>query len=104
MAVLSVDLAYRSYADVGAVVLEGGYGFTECELLRLPLTSAPSPDALANYLDEVCVRKGIHLLLLDGLQGWKAKDNGLAHSPALREETEYTGEDRRADVGETGEL
>jgi len=80
MAVLSVDLAYRKYADVGAVVLERGQGLIQCELLRIPLTGAPSPDALAEYLDRFCLQEGIRLLLLDGPQGWKGKDNGLTHS------------------------
>jgi hypothetical protein len=70
MAVLSVDLAYRNYADVGDVVLERSQGLIQCELLRIPLTGAPSPDALAEYLDRFCLEEAIRLLLLDGPQGW----------------------------------
>ena len=80
VAVLSVDLAYKNYADVGAAVLERDQGLIQCQLVRIPLTGAPSPEALAEYLDRFCFREGIRLLLLDGPQGWKAKDNGLRHS------------------------
>ncbi len=80
MAVLSVDLACKDYADVGAVVLEQKHGLIQCELLRLPLTGAPSAEVLAEYLNRVCLQRGVHILLLDGPQGWKAKDNGLTDS------------------------
>lgn len=79
MAVLSVDLAYKDYAGIGAVVLEHRQALIQCELLRLPLTGVPSPKVLAEYLNAFCLQKGVYILLLDGPQGWKAKCNGLRH-------------------------
>lgn len=80
VAVLSVDLAYKDYADIGAVVLRQSQGAVQCDLVRIPLTGVASPDALAGFLDRFCVQAGIRVLLLDGPQGWKAKENGLIHS------------------------
>ena len=80
MAILSVDLAYRNYADIGVVVLAESRGQISCRLLTIPLTGEPSPEDLAGYLDEFCLQRRINILLLDGPQAWKAKDSGLVHS------------------------
>ena len=80
MTVLSVDLAHKSYSDVGAVVLDQGQGGIHCELLPVSLNGTPSPATLADHLDGFCRQRAIRLLLLDGPQGWKSKDNGLKHS------------------------
>jgi hypothetical protein len=80
MAVLSVDLAYKSYGDIGAVVMDKDPAFIDCQLLHFPLTSAPTPEDLAAFLDEFCSQRSIRVLLLDGPQGWKADSSPLVHS------------------------
>src|SRR5207249_5300558 len=80
--VVSVDLAYRNYRDFGAVVLEGGLGPARYRLVELtsPHARSPEPAHTANLLIELCEREGVFLLLLDGPQGLKSPNNGLAHS------------------------
>jgi len=92
MAVLSVDLAYRRWSDLGVVVLDRalpGDSTTSaanttitCEIL--PLTGdTPGPvDAqlLAGRLNHLCATRDIRVILLDGPQAWKSKTNGLEHS------------------------
>ena len=80
MAILSVDLAYKHYRDIGAVVLQEDQGNIQCELLPLPLTGSPTPDHLATFLHTFCTAREISILLLDGPQGWRADDSPLVHS------------------------
>jgi hypothetical protein len=80
MAILSIDLAYKSYDDIGAVVLEKSQRYISCETLDLRRDVAPTPAKLAETLSEFCEQKKIRILLLDGPQGWKAKNNDLPHS------------------------
>jgi len=80
MAVLSVDLANKSYADIGAVVLRHERDHIRAERLRVEPTGAPLPDVLAAFLNEYCEKAAIRILLLDGPQGWMAPATGLAHS------------------------
>lgn len=80
MAILSVDLAYKNYPDIGAVILEDQPKVISCTLLSTPLEGVPVPRDLAASLDGICAQKNIRILLLDGPQGWKAADNGLFHS------------------------
>lgn len=79
MTVLSVDLAYKSYADIGTAFL--GTQGTEIvvELAPIPLSGSPTPARVAQHLDDLCGESGVRYLLLDGPQGWKLPDNGLEH-------------------------
>ena len=80
MAILSVDLAYKRYADIGVVLLKQIDGDICYDPIKLPSSDDPSPQKLAETLNEICSRNEIRLLMLDGPQGWKADDNGLIHS------------------------
>jgi hypothetical protein len=108
MAILSVDLAYRRWSDLGVVVLDRTgaarqpvsfrllpaaqdgsdrkQGSVACEILPF---SAPEPGAddapidanvLAGRLNHLCGVRGIRMILLDGPQAWKSGNNGLAHA------------------------
>ena len=80
MAVVSVDLAYKKYRDIGIAVLESENGGIACEFVRPTLQGTPEPMTLARYLSDLCTERQSDLLLLDGPQGWKDPDNGLLHS------------------------
>jgi hypothetical protein len=82
VAVISVDLAYKTYADVGAVVLRNHRDHVCGELLPIPLTGQPSPVDLARFLDQSCADVGARVLMLDGPQGWRAPDSISTHSRA----------------------
>src|SRR4029077_5565636 len=86
MAILSVDLAYRNYRDIGIAVLEWDHNLIRCELISIPLSGLPSPGPLAEYLTGFCVQREIRVLVLDGPQGWKAENNGLEHSRRCEKE------------------
>src|SRR5580693_6383666 len=75
MAVLSVDLAYRRWSNLGVVVLDR-------RMERRLDTGAVEPDAkiLAGRLNHLCNVRGIQVILLDGPQAWKSKSNGLEHA------------------------
>lgn len=96
MAVLSVDLAYRRWSDVGIVVLDRSttplapfdYGPSarpiECQIIPSSAEglAAGQIDAnvLAGRLNHLCAVRGIRVMMLDGPQAWKSKNNGLAHA------------------------
>lgn len=82
MAILSVDLAYKRYTDVGAVILEGKRNESCCELIDLSLPGPPSCEALATWANEVSLQKNIQVILLDGPQGWKSRCSPLPHCRA----------------------
>jgi hypothetical protein len=86
MTILSIDLAYKRYTDVGAIVLEQSEDAIRCEQLNLQLSGAPSAERLADRLDVICRQKNIRLILFDGPQGWKAPKNGLIHSRCCERE------------------
>ncbi len=98
MAILSVDLAYRSWTDLGVVILDrdrnwkpplgsaqGLRGPTiDCEIIP-SLTSGEEskpvdPNILAGRLNHLCTQRDIRVLLLDGPQAWKSRNNGLEHA------------------------
>ena len=96
MAVLSVDLAYRRWSDLGIVVLDrtrsepahadqsAGAPTIRCEIL--PSVAAGQnegpidADILAGRLNHLCAVRGIRVMMLDGPQAWKSKTNGFAHA------------------------
>ncbi len=55
MAVLSVDLAYKRYRDIGVVVLREVGDQIRCELVDITLAVTPTPACLADFLDKTCV-------------------------------------------------
>jgi hypothetical protein len=106
MAVLSVDLAYRRWRDLGLVVLErarpsatasaqadpvasatdGAVG-TEavknpirCEIISMDEPGTVDANILAGRLNHLCGVRGIRVIMLDGPQAWKSVNNGLEHA------------------------
>jgi len=86
VAVVSVDLACKAYADMGAVVLRDHRDHVCGELVPIPLAGEPSPADLARFLNRYCADLGARILLLDGPQGWRAIDGASAHSRACERE------------------
>lgn len=80
MPVLSVDLAYIDYRDVGLAVLDEVGETTTCHFVPVALRGRPSPEVLAHYLDRLASDVGAAHLIVDGPQGWKDPNNGLPHS------------------------
>lgn len=102
MAILSVDLAFRRWSDLGIAILGQAPPETEgikpdpldsraaihCELISwdgadldpsIPATPV-HPEVLAGRLNHLCNVRGIRVLMLDGPQAWKSGSNGLAHA------------------------
>lgn len=80
MTVISVDLAYKRYRDIGIVGLTADADGIACEFIRPILHGEPNVGVLAEYLSELCTEWRSNLLILDGPQGWKDPSNGLTHS------------------------
>ena len=94
MSVLSVDLAYRRWSDLGIAILSRPSSGNRqadspiaCELISWDgsdLDQAPKapvhPEILAGRLNHLANVRGIRVLLLDGPQAWKSSHNGLAHA------------------------
>ncbi len=93
MAVLSVDLAYRRWSDLGIVVLDRTPAITDdgeaaspiaCQII--PSSTAGEPEGpidanvLAGRLNHLSTVRGIRVIMLDGPQAWKSKTNGLQHA------------------------
>jgi hypothetical protein len=82
MAVLSVDLAHRRWADIGVCTLEAGADQVVVSPISLPalgLAGAPTAEAVAEVVADLATRVEARLILLDGPQAWKDADNGLLH-------------------------
>lgn len=69
MAIVSVDLAYKRYRDIGIAVLVPENGGIACEFVRPATQEVPELAALARYLSDLCTERQSDLLLLDGPQG-----------------------------------
>jgi hypothetical protein len=96
VAVLSVDLAYRRWTDLGIVVLDRaaaplapfdyGPGARSIACQILPSSAEGQPEGpidanvLAGRLNHLCAVRGIRVMMLDGPQAWKSKSNGFAHA------------------------
>jgi hypothetical protein len=80
MSVLSVDLACRSWSDLGVVLLEQKDSTITCEIIRWNDPDAPPVVELALRLNAICVERGVSVLMLDGPQAWKSEDNGIEFS------------------------
>lgn len=82
MAIVSVDLAYQTWSDIGIVVLYREPTGIAVEAVRSHYQdkSSPTPCAIATALVELCARVNSPFLLIDGPQAWKDPNNGLRHS------------------------
>ena len=83
MAVLSIDLATRSWSDLGVVVLDRstpGENAITCEIISWNDTTSVDAETLAGRVNHLCGVRGIRVLMLDGPQAWKSTTNGLEHS------------------------
>jgi len=92
VAVLSVDLAYRRWSDLGVVLLEtvrpthavssGEFEQTQiaCEIIPWNDPGLVDVNVLAGRLNHLCATRNIRVLMLDGPQAWKSQANGLVHA------------------------
>jgi hypothetical protein len=83
MTVISVDLAYKRYSDIGIAVLHRTVGAVECTFVdpdSEQLNVSPTPESVAHYLVDLCEKYKATLLMIDGPQGWKSPTNGLQNS------------------------
>ena len=92
VAVLSVDLAYRSWSDLGIVVLDRvrtdrprtPVDPISCEIIASMFSyedhGCVDANVLAGRLNHLCNIRGIRVIMLDGPQAWKSRTNGLVHS------------------------
>jgi hypothetical protein len=76
MPVLSVDLACRSWSDLGVVLLEQKDQNIACEIIRWNDPFPPPVVELAIRLNTICLERKAGVLMLDGPQAWKSEDNG----------------------------
>ena len=82
MTVLSVDLAHKSYADVGVCSLRFDrhrIDVTPVRLSAIGLSGPPDLGALAKAVAGLAEQLDARLILIDGPQAWKSPDNGLLH-------------------------
>jgi hypothetical protein len=104
MAVLSVDLAYRRWCDLGIVVLDRQQPSPtkakagelppvrperavdpaetpiQCQIVSWNEPGQVDANILAGRLNHFCGVRGIRVLMLDGPQAWKSGNNGLEHA------------------------
>jgi hypothetical protein len=104
VAILSVDLAYRRWSDLGIVILDRVPSQTpgpmpaahsparglqapstiECRILPSSADGLPlgpiDAGILAGRLNHLCAANNIRVLMLDGPQAWKSSSNGLQHA------------------------
>jgi hypothetical protein len=81
MAVLSVDLAFRRWSDLGIVLLERATdGSIACEIFPWHEAGVVDANTLAGRLNHLCGMRGANVIMLDGPQAWKSQSNGLEHA------------------------
>ena len=87
MAILSVDLAFQRWRDLGIVVMERGGASGDpihCEIVSdLAAEDRLGPvqaEVLAGRLNHLCGIRGIRIMMLDGPQAWKSADNAAPHA------------------------
>ena len=81
--ILSVDLAYKCYEDIGIVLLSNNIDATHIKLIKphsLGLQGTPNPTELAQALIQLCYRNKSNIIILDGPQAWKDPENGHIHA------------------------
>lgn len=86
MAVLSVDLACRSWSDLGVVLLEQKGALIQCDVISWQCREAPPVVELAIRLNSLCVERNAGILMLNGFQARKAEDDGHEHCRASERE------------------
>jgi hypothetical protein len=90
MPVLSVDLACRSWSDLGVVLLEQKGARNDmriaCEIFQWQDAGSPSVVELAIRLNTLCLERRVNILMLDGPQAWKSEDNGYPFCRASERE------------------
>lgn len=84
-AVMSVDLAFRRWSDLGIVILERtgkkpSLTPIHCEIVMWNDREPVEAETLAGRLNHLCNVRGIRVLMLDGPQAWKSRHNGLEHA------------------------
>ena len=112
MAILSVDLAYSRWCDLGLAILDRAANSSADTLARAADSCGPEPahapfavsceilswdgsdlideqqkapilpEILAGRLNHLCTTRGIRILMLDGPQAWKSASNGCLHARA----------------------
>lgn len=80
MAVVSVDLAYKDYQDIGVAVLADSPNGISCEFIQLQVRGIPTAENLSLALVNLCMKYDSNILLMDGPQGWRADDGAHVHS------------------------
>lgn len=83
MTVVSVDLAYKRYHDIGIAILRSEQQTISCDFIppgSLGLSGNPAHQSLAEALDKVCSDYPARLILIDGPQAWKDPFNGIQNS------------------------
>lgn len=78
--VVSVDLAFRNYKDIGIAVLRRERLAMHAAFVKtssLGLSGPPDPDKLSTALVDLCSDLPASIILLDGSQAWQDSDNGL---------------------------
>jgi hypothetical protein len=80
MTTVSVDLAYRSYSDIGVSVLDFSASSASVIFHEFSGVGDPRADHVASFIAGLCDEVGARTLLLDGPQAWKDSANGLEHS------------------------
>lgn len=71
MVVLSADLAYRDYRDIGVAVLHGDPDRVEVQFQLLEGGGTPTPKGVVNALLHLAEKVRAEVMLLDGPQGWR---------------------------------
>jgi hypothetical protein len=94
MTVISVDLAYKDFRDVGLVLLEA----SGSRIVAVPiafesvdLVGRPDAARLASFLASLAKEVEASAIVIDGPQGWKAEDNGLEHCRRCEQELATPG-------------
>ena len=77
MPILSVDLAYKTYREIGIVLLQRMQtGEIECKKIPLEAIGEPEPSNVADQIAEFANLNGCQIIMIDGPQAWKHPDNG----------------------------
>ncbi len=80
MAVLSIDLASKAYADFGFCLLTDGMARLEFPGSgELGLEGRPHASELARAISQLCSREAVSVVLIDGPQGWRWPESPIRH-------------------------
>jgi hypothetical protein len=95
MIVISIDLASKSYADIGVVVLRRAGDRITVEPIQLTpekgFTGRPEAITLADFLTKCAAEIGASTILIDGPQAWKSSATELKHSRRCERELATPG-------------